>query len=76
MRSWGSEGRRRHNVVDNGQGHTGSWVWIGVTDVEKLYEELKARGARIRHEPRNYPWVLEMHVEDVDGNVLRIGSNP
>jgi len=58
------------------QGHTGSWVWVGVADAEALYEELKAKGAKIRHEPANYPWALEMRVEDVDGNVLRVGSDP
>ncbi len=57
------------------QGHTGSWVWIGVEDVEKLYEELKANGAKIRQEPTNYPWALEIRVEDLDGNVLRMGSD-
>jgi predicted enzyme related to lactoylglutathione lyase len=57
------------------QGQTGSWVWVGVADAEALFEELKASGARIRHEPRNYPWALEMHVEDPDGNVLRMGSD-
>jgi len=58
------------------QGHTGSWVWIGVGDVEKLYEELEANGAKIQHEPTNYPWALEIRVEDLDGNVLRMGSDP
>jgi uncharacterized glyoxalase superfamily protein PhnB len=57
------------------QGHTGCCVWIGVEDVERLYEELKARGAKIRQEPTNYAWALEMRVEDVDGNVLRMGSD-
>lgn len=57
------------------QGHTGSWVWIGVGDVEELYDELKAKGAKIRQQPTNYPWALEMHVEDLDGNVLRMGSD-
>ena len=57
------------------QGHTGSWVWVGVEDAEALYEELKSSGAKIRQEPRNYPWALEMHVEDLDGNVLRLGSD-
>lgn len=59
-----------------GQGHPGSWVWVGVEDVEALYEELRATGARIRREPANYPWALEMHVEDPDGNVLRLASGP
>jgi predicted enzyme related to lactoylglutathione lyase len=57
------------------QGHTGGWAWIGVEDVEELYAELQAKGARIRHPPRNYPWALEFHVEDLDGNVLRMGSD-
>jgi hypothetical protein len=26
--------------------------------------------------PTNFPWALEMQVEDPDGNVLRIGSEP
>lgn len=36
-----------------------------------------ARGARIRFPPTNYDWAaFEMQVEDLDGNVLRIGSDP
>lgn len=58
------------------QGHTGGWAWIGVEDAEALYEELKGRGARLRQGPANYPWALEIHVEDPDGNVLRMGSEP
>jgi len=58
------------------QGHPGAWVWVGVEDAEMLYNELKASGARVRHAPRNYPWALEFHVEDIDGNVLRMGSEP
>jgi len=57
------------------QGYPGSWVWIGVDDVESLFEEYRARGARVRHPPTNYAWALEMQIEDLDGNVLRIGSD-
>ena len=28
------------------QGHPGTWAWIGVEDVQALYEEYRARGAR------------------------------
>lgn len=58
-----------------GQGRPGTWVWIGVEDVEALYQEYQAKGARIRHAPQNYPWALEMKVEDPDGHVLRFGSD-
>jgi len=34
------------------QGNPGSWVWIDGKDVDALYEEYKASGARIRHPPR------------------------
>jgi uncharacterized glyoxalase superfamily protein PhnB len=60
----------------HGQGQAGTWVWIGVEDVEALYQEYKTSGARIRHAPQNYPWALEMKVEDPDGHVLRFGSEP
>jgi predicted enzyme related to lactoylglutathione lyase len=57
------------------QGRGEAWIWIGVENVEQLHEEYKARGVTIRQPPTNYSWALEMHVEDPDGNVLRIGSD-
>jgi GNAT superfamily N-acetyltransferase/catechol 2,3-dioxygenase-like lactoylglutathione lyase family enzyme len=58
------------------QGNAGTWIWAGVNDVEQLYEEFKKSGAKIRVPPRNYPWALEMHVEDPDGHTIRFGSEP
>jgi predicted enzyme related to lactoylglutathione lyase len=58
------------------QGRYGAWVWIGVDDVERLHHEWKTRGVAVRMPPTNYPWALEMQVEDPDGNVLRLGSEP
>ena len=58
------------------QGQSGTWVWVGVEDVRALYQEYIQSGARVRHPPRNYPWALEIHVEDPDGHVLRFGSEP
>ena len=58
------------------QGHPGSWVWIDAKVVEALHEEFVASGAKIRNPPTNYPWAMEMQVEDLDGNVLRFGSDP
>ena len=63
-------------LCEGDQGHAGSWVWIGVNDVTALHEELKAKGAKIRQEPTNHPWALEIQVEDPDGHVLRFGSEP
>jgi catechol 2,3-dioxygenase-like lactoylglutathione lyase family enzyme len=63
-------------LVRGEQGHPGTWVWVGVSDAQALYEEYQAKGARLHHAPRNYSWALEMHVEDLDGNILRFGSDP
>ena len=57
------------------QGNPGSWAWVGVGDAGALFEEYRAKGARIRNPPTNYPWAYEMQVEDLDGNVLRLGSD-
>lgn len=62
-------------LCEGGQGHTGSWVWVGVSDVDVLHEELRGRGARIRQPPTNFWWACEMQVADPDGNVLRMGSH-
>lgn len=59
-----------------GQGRGGAWVWLGVDDVEVIYEDLKQRGAPVRMPPTNFSWALEMQIEDPDGNVLRLGSEP
>lgn len=58
------------------QGCSGTWVWVGVEDVESLYREYRRSGATIRQRPINRPWALEMQVEDPDGHVLRFGSEP
>jgi len=52
------------------------WVWIGVGDAGALHEQLRSKGATIRHPPTNYDWAYEMQVADPDGNVLRLGSDP
>jgi len=63
-------------LAEGDQGNAGTWVWIGVNDVDSLYEECRAKGARIRQPPTNFPWACELQVEDPDGNVLRLGSEP
>lgn len=63
-------------LCQGGQGHAGTWVWVGVSDADALHDELKARGAIVRHPPSNYPWAREVQIADLDGNVLRMGSEP
>jgi hypothetical protein len=57
------------------QGHPGAWTWIGINDADALAAEYREKRAKIRHPPTNYPWAYEMQVEDLDGNVLRLGSD-
>ncbi|MGA2902783.1 MAG: VOC family protein [Candidatus Korobacteraceae bacterium] len=71
-----SRGKCQIMLCEGDQGHTGAWVWIGVGDAGQLFEEYTAKGARIRHPPTNYEWAYEMQIEDLDGNVLRLGSDP
>jgi predicted lactoylglutathione lyase len=63
-------------LCEGDQGHPGTWVWIGLGDIEPLCKELLAKGAKLRHPPTNYEWAYEMQIEDPDGNVLRFGSDP
>lgn len=58
------------------QGQPGTWIWIGVENVEPLFAEYKARGVKFREQPTNYAWAYEMKIEDPDGHVLRFGSEP
>jgi hypothetical protein len=63
-------------LTDDNQSQPRMWVWIGVEDVRALHAGYVASGAKIRNPPNNFKWALEMQVEDLDGNVLRIGSEP
>jgi catechol 2,3-dioxygenase-like lactoylglutathione lyase family enzyme len=63
-------------LTDDNQSQPRMWIWIGVQDVRALHETYLRSGARVRNPPNNFKWALEMHVEDLDGNVLRIGSDP
>ncbi len=71
-----SRGRCTIFLSQGDQGHTGGWVWVGVGDADALLEEYRRSGAKIRHLPTNYSWAYEMQVEDPDGNILRLGSEP
>lgn len=63
-------------LSEGDQGNPGSWVWIGVQDADALFAEYALTGATIRQPPTTHPWACEMQVEDLDGNVLRMGSEP
>ena len=71
-----SRGRCHIFLSEGDQGNPGSWVWIGVEDVDALLSEYRLTGAKVRHLPTNYEWACEMQVEDPDGNILRMGSEP
>ena len=72
-----SVGRGRCGIMltEDEQGNPGTWVWVGVGDADLLYAEYRAKGAKIRHPPNNYDWAYELQVFDLDGNVLRLGSD-
>ncbi len=50
-------------------------VYIFVTDVDAIYEELKARGAKTINEPKDYPYGMrDFDIQDPDGNQLSFGA--
>lgn len=73
-----SVSRDGHSIMlcQGGQGQPGTWIWIGVEDIEPLFEQFRSAGATVRQTPVNRPWAYEMQIEDPDGHVLRFGSEP
>ena len=63
-------------LCQGGQGHPGTWVWIGVEDIEPLFQQFRLAGVKVVQEPTNYYWAYEFRIEDPDGHVLRFGSEP
>ena len=70
-----SRDRRAIMLCEGEQGQPGTWLWIGVEDIEPLFAEYRAKGVKFREGPTNYPWAYEMKIEDPDGHVLRFGSD-
>lgn len=62
-------------LCQGSQGARGSWLWIGVESAE-YFDQVVASGAAIVQEATNYPWAYELRVQDPDGNVLRLGTEP
>jgi uncharacterized glyoxalase superfamily protein PhnB len=49
-------------------------VYVFVSDVDALYRELSARGARTLNEPKDYAYGMrDFDVHDLDGNQLGFG---
>ena len=71
-----SRDRKSIMLCEGAQGQPGVWLWIGVDDADVFFAEFLAKGAHIRSQPQNYSWAYEFEVEDPDGHVLRIGSEP
>ena len=71
-----SRDRKSIMLCEGAQGQPGVWLWIGVDDADVFFAEFLAKGAHIRSRPQNYSWAYEFEVEDPDGHVLRIGSEP
>jgi len=64
-------------LCKGGQGVSGTWIWIGFDgDIFSLYQKLKTEGVRIKLPPTNFSWAYEMQIEDPDGHVLRLGTDP
>ena len=63
-------------LCQGAQGQRGTWIWIGVEDIDLLYAEYRGKGAQFLQAPVSRPWAYEMQLVDPDGHVLRFGSEP
>jgi catechol 2,3-dioxygenase-like lactoylglutathione lyase family enzyme len=71
-----SRGGHAIMLCQNAQGQPGTWLWIGVEDIEPLFAEYQRKGVEFLQEPTARPWAYEMQVIDPDGHILRFGSEP
>lgn len=60
------------------EGHQGTkegWIWIGLED-DSLFEQIMASQTKTIQEPKNYSYAYEMRIEDPDGHIIQLGSEP
>ena len=71
-----SRGGHAIMLCQGAQGQPGTWLWIGVEDIEPLFTEYQRKGVEFRQEPTARPLAYDMLVIDPDGHILRFGSEP
>ena len=63
-------------VIDHTAGEALLSAFIEVSDVDALYDSLRASGAQIWQAPRDEPWAMRsLIVSDPDGNLICFASN-
>jgi predicted lactoylglutathione lyase len=50
-----------------------AWVWIGL-ESDRLFAEVLRKGAPVLQQPENKSWAYEIQIQDLDGNVLWLGT--
>ncbi len=78
---WGADGfvcvvRDGWNLYlsEGDQGQSGMWLWMGLEDIDLMYQECQSRGATITSELNTNDWGREFRVEDPDGHIIRFGG--
>lgn len=56
-------------------GTSPQWVWIGLESAA-LFHKWRDLGVKVHQEPMNWTWAFEMKFEDLDGNILWVGTEP
>ena len=60
---------------EQGEIRTPSCVWIGL-ESDRLFCEYITKGVTVLQNPENHPCAYDMKIQDLDGNVLWLGTEP
>ncbi len=64
-----------HLSEHDGDGPLGVQTYVNVENAQKLYDEFVSHGVELHGPPEEAEWgELTFSLEDLDGNILRIGS--
>lgn len=69
------DGHQIH-LLESENDPTKNRIWIGVEDIEMLYDQYKNYDVKFIQEPINFSWAYQMIIQDLDGNKLIFGSAP
>lgn len=66
---------RRIMLMENDRIGSPGCVWVGL-ESDRLFNEFQTSGVEVSQQPENKPWAYEMLIEEIDGNVLWLGTEP
>ena len=55
--------------------HTSAFMNVRVADIQKVYKDWSAKGAKFLTEPKDHGFEIRAYIRDPDGHLIEVGQS-